>query len=97
MHIPTDVRQRGDLERLVALGCERFGRLDVLVSNAGVMPIGPLADLAVTDWEQMIDVIQTASTAARKTVPNRAVYAGTRPRCSRSRTGCGRSLPGTSA
>ena len=31
-----DVRRREDLARLVALACERFGRLDVLVSNAGI-------------------------------------------------------------
>lgn len=51
-----DVTRRADLARLVALACERFGRLDVLVSNAGVMPIGPLADRAVDDWEHMVDV-----------------------------------------
>ena len=51
-----DVTKRADLEKLVALARERFGRLDVLISNAGAMPIGPLDDLAVDDWEQMIDV-----------------------------------------
>jgi NADP-dependent 3-hydroxy acid dehydrogenase YdfG len=54
--IQTDVRQREDMANLVALACERFGRLDVLVSNAGVGPISPLADLRVDDWEDMIDV-----------------------------------------
>lgn len=52
----TDVTRRTDLTRLVELACERFGRLDVLVSNAGAMPIGPIDDLAVEDWEQMVDV-----------------------------------------
>jgi NADP-dependent 3-hydroxy acid dehydrogenase YdfG len=50
------VRQRDDLSNLVRLAVERFGRLDVLVSNAGVMPISPLDDLRVADWEAMIDV-----------------------------------------
>jgi NADP-dependent 3-hydroxy acid dehydrogenase YdfG len=54
--IQTDVRQRKDLANLVALACERFGRLDVLVGNAGVGPISPLADLRVDDWEDMIDI-----------------------------------------
>ena len=52
----TDVTRRADLTRLVAVACERFGRLDVLISNAGAMPIGPIDDLAVDDWDQMIDV-----------------------------------------
>lgn len=52
----TDVTERDDLVKLVALAQERFGQLDVLVSCAGAMPIGPMADLAVDDWEQMVDV-----------------------------------------
>ncbi|MCW2876186.1 MAG: family oxidoreductase [Sphaerisporangium sp.] len=41
---------------LVRLAYERYGKLDVLVNNAGVMPISPLDDLRVEDWEEMIDV-----------------------------------------
>jgi NADP-dependent 3-hydroxy acid dehydrogenase YdfG len=52
----TDVRRREDLARLVNVALDRFGRLDVLVSNAGVGPISPLDDLRVDDWELMIDV-----------------------------------------
>lgn len=51
-----DVTRRADSQRLVDLALERFGRLDVLVANAGVMPIGPLDDLDVDAWEQMVDV-----------------------------------------
>ncbi len=52
----TDVRRRDDLSALVKLACERYGKLDVLINNAGVMPISPLDDLRVEDWEEMIDV-----------------------------------------
>jgi NADP-dependent 3-hydroxy acid dehydrogenase YdfG len=52
----TDVTQRADLEELVALAVHRFGRLDVLVGNAGVARISPLAALDVDDWDAMIDV-----------------------------------------
>jgi NADP-dependent 3-hydroxy acid dehydrogenase YdfG len=37
------------------LACERYGKLDVLVNNAGFMPVSPLDDLRV-DWEEMIDI-----------------------------------------
>jgi NADP-dependent 3-hydroxy acid dehydrogenase YdfG len=55
-YAPTDVRRRDDLSLLVKLACERYGRLDVLFSNAGVMPVSPLSDLRVEDWEEMIDI-----------------------------------------
>jgi NADP-dependent 3-hydroxy acid dehydrogenase YdfG len=52
----TDVRRRDDLSNLVKLACERYGKLDVLVNNAGIMPVSPLDDLRVGDWEEMIDI-----------------------------------------
>src|SRR5882724_9872322 len=52
----TDVRRREDLTSLVSLALERYGQLDVLINNAGVMPVSPMDDLRVEDWEDMIDI-----------------------------------------
>jgi NADP-dependent 3-hydroxy acid dehydrogenase YdfG len=52
----TDVRRRDDLSDLVKLACERHGKLDVLVNNAGIAPNSLLDELRVEDWEEMIDV-----------------------------------------
>jgi NADP-dependent 3-hydroxy acid dehydrogenase YdfG len=52
----ADVRRPEDMQGLVTLARERFGRLDVLVSNAGVGPIAALDEARVGDWDLMIDV-----------------------------------------
>lgn len=51
----TDVRRRDDVSGLVRLACERYGRIDVLINNAGSMAVSPLDELRVDDWEEMID------------------------------------------
>ncbi len=51
-----DVSRRDDLEELVATAAGEFGRLDVLVSNAGISKVGPVSDLDVDGWSAMIDV-----------------------------------------
>ena len=56
VYAATDVRRREDILALVALACDRFGKLDVLISNAGIGPISRFDDLQVEDWEEMIDV-----------------------------------------
>ena len=52
----TDVTLRADVEALVARAVGAFGRLDVLVSNAGIGKIGPVAALDTDGWSEMIDV-----------------------------------------
>ncbi|WP_431902415.1 SDR family oxidoreductase [Amycolatopsis thermoflava] len=54
--LEVDVTRRGDLAELVGLAVDRFGRLDVLVSNAGIASLAPVGDLEVDAWDAMIDV-----------------------------------------
>ncbi|WP_439698738.1 SDR family oxidoreductase [Mucilaginibacter sp. AW1-7] len=51
-----DVTQRQHLEKLVALALATYGKLDVLINNAGIAPISLLDELQVEDWDMMIDV-----------------------------------------
>ena len=52
----VDVAKRADLAAFVDRAKDRFGRLDVLVSNAGLMPLSLLDELKVDEWDRMIDV-----------------------------------------
>jgi NADP-dependent 3-hydroxy acid dehydrogenase YdfG len=54
--LAVDVTRRADLEQLVSIAVERFGCLDVLVSNAGVAKTGFVDELDVDGWNAMIDV-----------------------------------------
>ncbi|MFH8637082.1 SDR family oxidoreductase [Streptomyces goshikiensis] len=51
-----DVTDAADVRDFVAAAQERYGRVDVMVNNAGVMPLSPLDALKVDEWDRMIDV-----------------------------------------
>src|SRR6056297_3005325 len=54
--VPTDVTEREQVQALVDTAVETFGRIDVMLNNAGLMPVSPLERLNVDEWDQMIDV-----------------------------------------
>ncbi|MFT8346889.1 SDR family oxidoreductase [Gluconobacter oxydans] len=51
-----DVTKRSEVEETVAAVTRDFGRLDVLVNNAGLMAIAPIQKLMVDEWDRMIDI-----------------------------------------
>ncbi len=54
--LPADVTNRREVEGVVVGALERFGRIDALVNNAGIMPLSALAKVRVDDWERTVDV-----------------------------------------
>jgi NADP-dependent 3-hydroxy acid dehydrogenase YdfG len=51
-----DVTALDQMEAIIRLAQSRFGRLDVILNNAGVMPLSPLEALKIDEWNRMIDV-----------------------------------------
>jgi NADP-dependent 3-hydroxy acid dehydrogenase YdfG len=52
----VDVRSRDDVAAFIASAEEAFGPVDVLVNNAGVMPLSLMAELRTDEWDRMVDV-----------------------------------------
>lgn len=55
-YMKSDVSCPDDMTALVSLAKERFGHVDVLFANAGVMPAGNMSELKVKDWLSMVDI-----------------------------------------
>src|SRR5215475_11227352 len=54
--VTTDVTQRDQVKKLVDTAVEKFGRIDVIINNAGLMPQSLLERLKIDEWDRMIDV-----------------------------------------
>lgn len=52
----TDVSQPDEMERLVTTTVKRFGRLDIMVNNAGVNFVKPFLETSVADWQRVINI-----------------------------------------
>jgi NADP-dependent 3-hydroxy acid dehydrogenase YdfG len=54
--VATDITDRDQVKGLVDIAVQKFGRIDVLINNAGLMPQSPLERLKLDEWDRMIDV-----------------------------------------
>jgi NADP-dependent 3-hydroxy acid dehydrogenase YdfG len=52
----TDVTSAEEMKALAEAAIEQFGRIDVLVNNAGLMPLSYMNKLKIEEWDQMVDV-----------------------------------------
>lgn len=52
----TDVTSAQCMQELAIVSIDQYGRIDVLINNAGIMPNSPLHELKIEEWNQMIDV-----------------------------------------
>lgn len=82
--VQADVTRAEDCEAVVQAACRDFGRLDVMVCNAGIMQLKPLLDLDAADWSRMLTVNVTGTflslqAAARRMLEQPALADG-RPR-----------------
>jgi NADP-dependent 3-hydroxy acid dehydrogenase YdfG len=53
---PVDVTKRAEVAALIKAAVDAFGRVDVIVNDAGVMPIAPIDALKVEEWDRQVDV-----------------------------------------
>ncbi len=54
--VETDVTRADEVKRLGDAAVQKYGRIDVMINNAGLMPYSPLERLKIDDWGRMIDV-----------------------------------------
>ncbi len=59
--IPGDISREDDVERVVQTAVKTFGRIDILIANAGINPVTPLLDIPLNEWKQVIDVNLTGT------------------------------------
>ena len=87
--VQTDVREPEQVERLVDRALERFGRIDVLVNNAGGQFLAPAEEISLKGWRAVhrlaVDAVWdlTRTVATRSMIPNRegvVVFIGFSPR-----------------
>ncbi len=55
-YLASDVTSLEDMQAVVALAKEKFGKIDIVFANAGIMPAGNMSELKVKDWNNMVEI-----------------------------------------
>src|SRR3954452_16811897 len=53
--VATDVTKPLDVDRLIAVTLEQFGRIDALVNNAGLAPVRSIPETTIEEWRAVVD------------------------------------------
>ncbi len=70
LSIPADIRQESDVNQLILHVMEHYGRIDILINNAGVLAYGPVVSAKVEDWDMVIDTnLKGAFFCSREVLP----------------------------
>ena len=74
--VHLDVAEPTLWDQAVAATLERFGQLDALVNNAGIVKVGPLRDSSLSDWQRVLDVNLTGAYLGMRAVVEPMIAAG---------------------
>jgi NADP-dependent 3-hydroxy acid dehydrogenase YdfG len=56
LYVKTNVASAGEMQKMSQYALEQYGKIDVLVNNAGIMPLSYLHELKIQEWDNMVDV-----------------------------------------
>ncbi|OXM83791.1 SDR family oxidoreductase [Paenibacillus rigui] len=56
VYAKTDVASAADMQKLADYALQQYGQIDVLINNAGIMPLSFLYELKIEEWDKMVDV-----------------------------------------
>jgi NAD(P)-dependent dehydrogenase (short-subunit alcohol dehydrogenase family) len=77
VYVHADVAQEADIRRLVAAAVEHFGRLDIVVNNAGIVAVQTVEESSVEDWDRVMAInVRAIFLTTKHAVPHLRVAGG---------------------